>query len=43
MDRRETHNGPDTSHDSSNRENNDMMRILHGMMNSQQQQTEHLR
>ena len=42
MDRRGTYNGPSTSHDSSNGEN-DMMRILQGMMNIHQQQIELLR
>ena len=36
MDRRETRNGPSTSRDSFNGENNVMMRILLGMMNNQQ-------
>ena len=43
MDRWRTRNSHGTSRDSSNGENNDMMRILQGMTNSQQQQTELLR
>ena len=43
MERRRTRNGPDTSRDSSNGESDNMMRVLHGMMESQHQQIELLR
>ena len=43
MERRRTRNGPGTSRDSSNGESDNMMRVLHGMMESQHQQTELLR
>ena len=43
MERWGTRNGPGTSRDSSNRESDNMMRVLHGMMESQHQQTELLR
>jgi len=43
MERRRTRNGPGTSRDSSNGESDDMMRVLHGMMESQHQQTKLLR
>ena len=38
-----TRNGPGTSRDSSNGDGDNMMRVLHGMMESQHQQTELLR
>ena len=38
-----TRNGPGTSRDSSNWESDNMMRVLHGMKESQHQQTEFLR
>jgi len=43
MERRGTRNGAGTSQDGSNRDNDDMIRILQGMMQSRQQQTELLR
>ena len=43
MERRGTRNGAGTSQDGSNRDNDGMMRVLQGMMQSQQQQTELLR
>ena len=43
MERRGTRNGAGTSQDGPNRDNDGMMRILQGMMQSQQQQTELLR
>ena len=43
MERRRTRNGPDTSRDNSNGEGDSMMRVFHGMMESQYQQTELLR
>jgi len=43
METRGTRNGPDTSRDSSNGKSDNMMRVLHGMMESQHQQTEFLR
>ena len=43
MEGRRTRNGPGTSRDSSNGDGDNMMRVLHGMMESQHQQTELLR
>jgi len=43
MESRRTRNSPGTSHDSSNSESDSMMRVHHGMMESQHQQTELLR
>ena len=43
MERRGTRNGAGTSQDGSSRDNDGMIRILQGMMQSQQQQTELLR
>jgi len=43
MKRMRTRNGPGTSRDSSSGENDNMMRIIQGMMESQLQQTELLR
>ena len=43
MEGRRTRNGVGTSRDSSNGDGDNMMRVLHGMMESQHQQTELLR
>jgi len=43
MKRRRTRNGPYTSRDSSNGESDNMMKVLHGMMETQHQQTKLLR
>ena len=43
MEGQRTRNDPGTSRDSSNKESDNMMRVLHGMMESQHQQTELLR
>jgi len=43
MEDQRTRNGPGTSRDSSNGESDNMIRVLHGMMESQHQQTELLR